>query len=77
MDSFRRNSTRRIVKIQKDKLPSRIEIIDLRRKENRYQYIDDDKDEGSISKFHNYAEKFKVVLLVGHVPKKSLKLYDN
>ena len=77
MKLFRRNMTGQIVKIQKDKLPSSCEIIDLSRKENRYKYIDNLRDEDSISKFHNFAEKFKVVLLVGRVPERSLKLCDN
>ena len=64
-------------KIQKDKLPSSIKIIDLRKKKNRYQYIGNDKDELSIRKFHNFAKKFEVVLLVGNVPESSLQLCDN
>jgi hypothetical protein len=77
MNSFRSNSKGRIVKIQKDKLPSSIKIIDLSREENRNQYIDNPRDENSKSKFHNFAKKFKVVLLVGHVPGSFLQLCDN
>ena len=77
MNDFRKKSTGQIVKIQKDKLPSSIEIVDLRRKKNRYQYIGNDKDEHSIKKFHNFAKKFEVVLLVGNVPESSLQLCDN
>jgi hypothetical protein len=57
MNSFRSNSKGRIVKIQKDKLPSSIKIIDLSREENRNQYIDNPRDENSKSKFHNFAKK--------------------
>jgi hypothetical protein len=57
-----------IVKIQKDKLPSGVAIIDLRRQENRYQYIYNDVDNDSICKFNNFANYFEEVLLIGIVP---------
>ena len=66
-----------IVKIHEEKLPSSVEIIDLRCQENRDCYIeydDDDDDEDSISKFNNFANKFEEVLLVGHVPASCLEL---
>ena len=76
VNSFRSKSTDpgRIANIQKDKLPSSVEIIDLRLQENRYPYIDEDEDTRSIGKFNNFAKKFEVVLLVVHVPKSCLEL---
>jgi len=75
VNSFRSNSYNpgRIVIIQKDKLPSSVEIIDLRRQENRNHYIYYVKDTGSINKFNNFANKFEEVLLVGYVPERCLE----
>lgn len=67
----------RIAIIQKDKLPSSVEIIDLRLQENRDPYIDEVEDTRSIGKFNNFAKKFEVVLLVGHVPRACFELCDN
>ena len=66
-----------IVKIQKDKLPSGVAIIDLRRQENRYRYIDNDVDNDSISKFNNFAQFFEEVLLIGDVPAWCFEVMDN
>ena len=66
-----------IVKIQKDKLPSGVAIIDLRRQENRYQYIDNDVDNDSIRKFNNFAQCFEEVLLIGDVPAWCFEVMDN
>jgi hypothetical protein len=65
-----------IVKIHEDKLPSSVNIIDLRCQENRDDYIDDDDDDDDdeVSKFNNFANKFEEVLLVGHVPARCLEL---
>ena len=70
MNSFRSRSFNPglIVKIQIDKLPSGVAIIDLRTQENRYQYIDNDVDNDSICKFSNFATYFEEVLLIGNVP---------
>lgn len=67
----------RIAKIQKDKLPSSVKIIDLRLQESRDPYIDEDEDTRSIGKFNKYAKKYEVVLLVGHVPGTCIELSDN
>jgi hypothetical protein len=63
----------KIVKIDEDKLRlSCVEIIDLRRKETRDLYIDKGATAESIDKFHNFANKFEEVLIVGKVPKSCL-----
>ena len=69
VNSFRNKSCNPglIVKIQIDKLPSGVAIIDLRKQENRYQYIDN-VDNDLICKFNNFANFYEEVLLIGIVP---------
>ena len=65
-----------IVNIDEAKLQlNNVEIINLKYKKTRDNYIDDNATEESIKTFHNYAKTFQEVLLVGHVPKSCLINY--
>ncbi|XP_052080480.1 uncharacterized protein LOC127718474 [Mytilus californianus] len=67
------SKTFHIAKIDVNKLiPTQFEIIDLCSDEIRRKQIMKEHDEVKIANFHKVCDKYKVVLLVGHVPSRCI-----